>query len=351
MRNRWIVGSSTMIVVVALATWLSPASLLGRMSAQEELEPVAITWPLEGSAVPGPNVLVQWEGPSPAGATPEAGMSVYLVVDSAAAVAEGQPLPDSPGVIRAEENPAIVPGLSPGEHSVQVVVTRDGAIPAEGFDRPVVSFTVLAPHPATIHRGTCANLDANPAFPLEDVGSGLPNGTLVPRAEEGQATGPLPLGATTAFGVEVSMSVVETSLADLLAQTHAIVVRASAGDNTIIACGDIGGPAFRGTLRIGLAEVNTSGYVGVATLTANADQTQVLIELTHDLFERTLVIPGTPVETATAVATSPPATPTETTPPEPTETATETPVQGATETPEPTATATIEQTIVGTPVA
>lgn len=340
MRRGWVLGSSAVMVMVALTAWLLPASILGRSSAQGEPEPVAITWPLEGSAVPGPNVLVQWEGPSPAAATPEAGLAVYLTVDSATAVVEGEPLPDSPGVIRAGENPAIVPDLSPGTHTVQVVVTRDGAVPAEGYDRPVVSFTVLEPHPASLYRGTCDNLEANPAFSLEDVGSGLPSATLPASEGETPAEGPLPIGATTAFPVEVSDSVVDVTLKDLLSAPHAVAVLASADDNTVIACGDIGGPVFHGTLRIGLAEVQTSGYVGVATFTATGDQMRVLIELTQNLFERTVVTPGTPVATASATVTELPATPTETAPAEPTATETELPTASPTETAtvEPTAT-------------
>ncbi len=344
MRRGWVLGSSAVMMVIALAAWLLPASLLGRSFAQGETEPVTITWPFEGSAVPGPNVLVQWEGPSPAAATPEAGLAVYLVVDSATAVVEGEPLPDSPGVIRAGENPAIVPDLSPGPHTVQLVVTSDGAVPAEGFDRPVVSFTVLAPHPANLYQGTCDNLESSPEFPLADVGSGLPGATLPASEGETSAEGPLPIGAATAFPVEVSDSMVDVPLEELLSAPHAIAVLASADDSTMIACGDIGGPVFRGTLRIGLAEVQASGYVGVATLTATGDQTRVLIELTQNLFERTVVPPGTPAGIETAVATAPPATPTETAPAEPTATETATPTESPTETAtiEPTATQTSE---------
>jgi hypothetical protein len=133
---------------------------------------------------------------------------------------------------------------------------------------------------------------------------------------------------------------VEVTLEELLSAPHAIAVLASADDSTMIACGDIGGPVFRGTLRIGLAEVQTSGYVGVATLTATGDQTRVLIELAQNLFERTVVTPGTPAATASATVTELPATPTETAPVEPTATETELPTASPAETAtvEPTAT-------------
>src|SRR5690606_16284392 len=147
-----------------------------------------------------------------------------------------------------------------------------------------------------------------------------------------------------------SDTTIDVELRDLLEDPHAIQILASEDDDTPIACGDIGGPTFRGTLRIGLAEVEQSGYVGVATLTDRDDQTRVLLDLTHDRLEREEATPeASPAATATATidVTYTPDQPTATWEPSPTET--EEPMPTETMYPTATETATMEPTATEAP--
>jgi plastocyanin len=122
-------------------------------------------------------------------------------------------------------------------------------------------------HPAHIHSGTCGDGLGDVVFPLSDVSeSVLVNGTPIAGAVG---------GATDAVPVAVSGTTVASSLADLLAAPFAINVHESAENiGNYIACGNIGG-ALIGTsdIAIGLAELNESGYNGVATLHDNGDGT------------------------------------------------------------------------------
>lgn len=105
-------------------------------------------------------------------------------------------------------------------------------------------------HPAHIHQGTCANLDPNPQYPLNNVTAAAPDA---------------PFGA-----VEVSNTTVDVTLDELLASPHAINVHRSAEDiQTYIACGDIAGPVVNGLLLIPLREQSDSTYYGIAALAAS----------------------------------------------------------------------------------
>jgi plastocyanin len=127
-------------------------------------------------------------------------------------------------------------------------------------------------HPAHVHVGSCADLDPNPTYPLDDV-------ALVDDE---------PAGAASALPVAQSVTELDVALDDLLDDAYAINVHASADDlATYIACGDVGGALVEldggdRQLAIGLAEQNDSGYAGVAVLTeAGADATTVTIYLTR----------------------------------------------------------------------
>ncbi|MEJ7901725.1 MAG: cupredoxin family copper-binding protein [Thermomicrobiales bacterium] len=117
---------------------------------------------------------------------------------------------------------------------------------------------VDAPHPAHIHQGTCADLDPDVAYPLEDIAP------VAPDAEPGS--------------VEVGVTSVAVALDDLLAEPYAINVHESAENATnYIACGDIVGEVVDGTLVIGLGEQNGSGYSGVVALsTTNGEAVDVV---------------------------------------------------------------------------
>lgn len=77
-------------------------------------------------------------------------------------------LPDSFTLQLAEQNDSGISGeveLSPtSEGQLEVEIELDGS---DG-----------GPHPAHIHRGSCADLDPNPEFPLEDVVDGESDTTL-----------------------------------------------------------------------------------------------------------------------------------------------------------------------------
>ncbi len=99
-----------------------------------------------------------------------------------------------------------------------------------------------ASHPAHIHNGSC-DAPGDVIAPLNNL-SGDP---------------------------AASMSTVEMSVNDLLATPHAIVVHESdANIGNYIACGNIAGVTADGMLTVGLAELNGSGYEGIAILSANA---------------------------------------------------------------------------------
>jgi hypothetical protein len=129
-------------------------------------------------------------------------------------------------------------------------------------------------HPAHVHVGTCAELDPNPAYPVDNVGSRLTDDEELPDAEDVK-------GSLTANPVEYSQTEIDVNLEDLLAEAHALNVHES--DQNVanyIACGDIGGPLLDDKLYIGLMEQNASGYVGIATFEKkDDDNTEVTIYL------------------------------------------------------------------------
>ncbi len=140
--------------------------------------------------------------------------------------------------------------------------------PAGLAQTPVASPVSGEPsHPAHIHTGTCDTLG--------DVVVPLTN--LEPMA--GEAVGP-----DSAHSVDVSRTMVDLPLDDIIAGGHAINVHLSDEEiGTYIACGDIGGvledEGGRTHLIIGLGELNDSGHTGVAWLGADGDQTEVVIQL------------------------------------------------------------------------
>ena len=64
-------------------------------------------------------------------------------------------------------------------------------------------------HPAHVHLGTCAELDPNPAYPLDNVGPRLTDDEELPAAEDIK-------GSLTANPVEYSQTEIDVNLEDLL---------------------------------------------------------------------------------------------------------------------------------------
>jgi hypothetical protein len=124
-----------------------------------------------------------------------------------------------------------------------------------------------ADHPAHIHTGSCPT-PGEVIAPLGAAGMSYDmDGTVMAGAEM--------VGQETGTPVEISVTTVAVSLADLVATPHAVVVHLSADEiGTYIACGDIGGFTLGPTaLPIGLSEVDSSGYNGVAVLADKGDGT------------------------------------------------------------------------------
>lgn len=133
------------------------------------------------------------------------------------------------------------------------------------------------PLPARIFAGRCGALGAEPAFQLIDIGS-------VEGVEEEET----PQGALTAIPAEFSTTVVNTTLAELLAAEYSIDVRVDAAEPaTSIACGDIGGPVEAGAagneLAVGLQERGQSAYSGIGLLQDEGARTLVRVFLARGL--------------------------------------------------------------------
>jgi len=119
---------------------------------------------------------------------------------------------------------------------------------------------VAASHPSHVHAGSCAELDPNPAYPLNDVAA------VTPGAD--------------ASAIEVGTTTIAVTLTDLLASPYAINVHASAAEiATYIACGDIAGPVVDDQLIIPLREQNESGYSGLAVLASVDAGTSITVYL------------------------------------------------------------------------
>jgi hypothetical protein len=136
-------------------------------------------------------------------------------------------------------------------------------------------------HPAHIHTGQCGATLGDVVYPLTDVGAGM----------GGSPVAGSTVGSTSAIPVQVSITTVQTDLASVADGNHAINVHESAENiGNYIACGDIGGTQMGSDLAFGLAELNNSGYSGVAWLHDNGDGTiTVAVFLTEEY-----AAPGTP---------------------------------------------------------
>ena len=128
-------------------------------------------------------------------------------------------------------------------------------------------------HPAHVHIGNCAELDPNPAYPLDNVGPRTDDDGNMPEPDEIK-------GSLTANPVMISETEIEVNLDDLLEQAHAINVHESDQNMaTYVACGDIGGPVIDDELYIGLLSQNDSGISGIAKLEKDGDKTNVTVYL------------------------------------------------------------------------
>lgn len=141
-------------------------------------------------------------------------------------------------------------------------------------------------HPAHVHVGSCAELDPNPAFPLNNVGPRLTDDDEMPAPEDVR-------GSLSANPVMISETEIDANFDDLLETAHAINVHASDQDiATYVACGDIGGPVLDDNLYIGMNQQNDSGLYGIARLEKDGDdKTKVTVYLFNSM---TAPAEGTP---------------------------------------------------------
>ena len=156
---------------------------------------------------------------------------------------------------------------------VVIAVMGFGTLGATAFAQDDTADAVIT-HPAHVHMGTCAELDPNPAYPLDNVGPRLTDDEELPAAEDIK-------GSLTTNPVEYSQTEIDVNLEDLLTEAHALNVHESDQNvATYIACGDIGGPLLDDKLYIGLMTQNDSGYVGIATFEKkDDDKTEVTVYL------------------------------------------------------------------------
>lgn len=133
--------------------------------------------------------------------------------------------------------------------------------------RPVSQLAAIKPpFPALITAGTCETPDASKTYALFDV-----------------AVGDKPVGAATAATVYQSATTVRVNLDDLVNQTYAILVRVGATNETLVACGEIGGPRVGTDLTVGIRERNGSGYTGIAWLRGSSGSTLAYVFLGRGL--------------------------------------------------------------------
>jgi hypothetical protein len=177
-----------------VATLVLAGATIGQAQAQSTPEaggpqptaPIRIVWPIPDAEVVGRDVSVAWQTPglrivAAAAAANPTDYHVHFIVDGAAEVTEGAPLPTQCGVLHTAANPATLTNLPPGEHTIEMVVADPGHVPVEGFDRPAVTFTV-AENPDAIKITSPENCDGV-AGPDVEIAWEAPGLTIVPAAD------------------------------------------------------------------------------------------------------------------------------------------------------------------------
>jgi plastocyanin len=126
-------------------------------------------------------------------------------------------------------------------------------------------------HPVHIHAGACATL-GEIVFPLSDIGPG-------PSVKDGAAVATTGMvGESGGEAVSISETTVDVTIAELLAEPHAINIHKSANDiTTYVGCGEISGQMWNGELVVGLNQLNGSGDAGIARLSEVDEQTTITL--------------------------------------------------------------------------
>lgn len=148
---------------------------------------------------------------------------------------------------------------------IALLSVNGGLFSARAASRPLSMVATqqddAEPQSAAIYAGSCDDRDEQAVFELNEP---------EPR-NMGDAT----------TSVATSFTTVEATLTDLVDDPHAIAVLGD--DGALIACGEIGSGSASGNRYLGLREENDSGYVGVAWLFGEGEQTQVSLFLSQGL--------------------------------------------------------------------
>lgn len=170
-----------------------------------------------------------------------------------------------------------------------VVALLAAGVATAGFALAGAQDEPPAGHPAHIHEGTCAELNAAVLQPLSPVGPRTNDDGELPAAEDFQ-------GTTESAAVQVSRSEgVEISMDDLLGGAHAINIHESDENiDNYIACADLGGFVIDDELVVAVKPLNNSGYAGVARIESDDDNVNVTIYLFSDVLGEGGATPATP---------------------------------------------------------
>lgn len=192
-------------------------------------------------------------------------------------------LPNEMSVIVTEDIGTVTGGYAPRENPIFTEVRTEFAgalfinlpvaVPAPTVP-PAPTPTPVEGRPIHVHAGTCNDLASSPRYPLTDL--------TTPEATSE--------GAAEAAVAEVSYTVIDISLDELLATPHSINAHLNDEDMEVyVVCGEIGGPRRTdGAIVIGLREQNDSGLVGIAYLIpdpTDPERTQISVFLAPGLAE------------------------------------------------------------------
>ena len=130
-------------------------------------------------------------------------------------------------------------------------------------------------HPARIHEGSCQELGPV-AFRLNGVGGSVD-------VDNAPVATPVAVNTDSAYQVMVSETTIDSTIEDLLAGEHAVMIYESDEAMDAIACGNVGGALNGETLVSGLAEAGVPGHIGFALFRPEGDQTDVLVIIGHGL--------------------------------------------------------------------
>jgi hypothetical protein len=165
------------------------------MPAQTPMGTIKITQPANGSTVSGPvSLQVDIGGvtvkPAAEGDPNAFHYHALVDVDPVTVVQAGQPIPTGQAnIIHTADRTLMLPDLTPGQHTVTVILTRTDHVPLMPSVQDRVTFTVAAPgaaQPATPSAaqpsGTAAQPAASPA-----AGAAQPGAAAAPRTGRGGA--------------------------------------------------------------------------------------------------------------------------------------------------------------------